>query len=222
MSDDPMKTGISASIEALMKPVNDIIARIAGPAADELGETFKDRVKVFRLKQQVKLFEKVKKILEDADIEPGPVAPKFLLPAVDAASLEDDEVLQDRWAALLANASIGSTIPPGAIEVLKQLSRDDATLLRKCFKFVTEDDPFGSEILVLNAPINNWRTENFDPQDKRESERRYTRSIGNVVRLGLLKELNVPSKAQYGMTRYAIEFLRACEPPRKLPYDPLI
>jgi hypothetical protein len=64
MGGDPIKEGITATIESLMRPVNDIIEKIAGPAAEELGQTFRDRVRVFRVKQQVKLFEKVKKILE--------------------------------------------------------------------------------------------------------------------------------------------------------------
>jgi hypothetical protein len=61
--------------------------------------------------------------------EPQPVEPKLLLPLAQAASLETNEALAEKWAALLANAAdptqrVGAH--PGYIQVLQQRSSDDA------------------------------------------------------------------------------------------------
>jgi hypothetical protein len=129
--------GIGKAVEKLMDPVTELVKRIAGPAADEIGLTLADSVKVYRAKRQLKLFEKMSGFVSDAGFVPNPVALKLLLPALDYASVEDDEDLHTAWAALLANASDPSE---GAIEVLpsfagvlRELSPRDAQFLKTLY-----------------------------------------------------------------------------------------
>ena len=44
---------VKAGVEAAMKPVVDVIDKIVGPAAEELGHTLQDTVRVFRLQRRV-------------------------------------------------------------------------------------------------------------------------------------------------------------------------
>jgi hypothetical protein len=54
-----------------------------------------------------------------------------LVPLLEGGSLEEDESMAERWAALLANATDPDApdVPPAFPDVLRQLSTDDARLL---------------------------------------------------------------------------------------------
>src|ERR1700755_3276467 len=94
---------VRAGVEAALKPFADMLEKIAGPAAEEFGLTLKDHVRVFRLKRQIRLFKRVEEMLAEAKMEPGRVPFKLLLPMIENASIEENNELQDRWAAMLAN-----------------------------------------------------------------------------------------------------------------------
>jgi len=85
--------------------VTDIFGKIAGPAAEELGLTLRDRVRLFRFERQVRLLGQFKGICEKAGIEPKAVRIPLLFDILDRATLEEDDNLQDLWANLLANAA---------------------------------------------------------------------------------------------------------------------
>jgi hypothetical protein len=73
------------------------MTQFVGPTAKHLGEQALERDK------QVE--SKATAYLAAVGREPQPVEPKILLPLVQAASLESDPTLADKWAALLANAA---------------------------------------------------------------------------------------------------------------------
>src|ERR1700716_4197817 len=114
----------------------DIVHKLAGPMADEVGLLIGDKVKVYRVRNWVHVFQKVKKILDKAKIPAGAVPPRILLPILDASSVENDETLQDLWAGLLASASEQSdSLSPSFVETLKQLTPAQAQTLNKWFDF---------------------------------------------------------------------------------------
>ena len=92
---------LKSGIESVMKPISDLIDEIAGPAAEELGLTLQDSVRVYRAKRELRLFQKTKEILDHFGSLPGRVPLKALLPIIEHGSIEEDDDLQDRWAALL-------------------------------------------------------------------------------------------------------------------------
>jgi Abortive infection alpha len=124
--------GIGKAVEKLMDPITDLVKRIAGPAADEVGLTLQDSVKVYRAKRQYKLFEKMNRIVTEAGFAPNPIALKLLLPALDYASVESDEELHTLWANLLANSSDPRqyvVVLPAFPNVLRELMPRDARFL---------------------------------------------------------------------------------------------
>lgn len=123
---------IKAGADALTKPLTDLIGKLAGPLAEEIGLTLGDAARVFRFRRAVGLLRKVKKITAEAGYEASEVRPKLLLPILEHASIEDDEGLHDRWAALLANAcnpEKAAAIRPSFPDILAQLSSKEVTLL---------------------------------------------------------------------------------------------
>ena len=104
MSDDGQ--GIAkAIISELLEPVKDVVEKVTGPCATEIGQYLGDKVRAYRVQNQLKLFRKVRATAVAEGIQLGPVAPRVLFPILEGASIEDDEDLQTRWAALLTNAS---------------------------------------------------------------------------------------------------------------------
>lgn len=162
-----------ASAEAAMQPFAELIQKIAGPAAEEIGLTFRDHVKFFRMKRQVRLMERTDEFIKKKGIEPHRVPLKMLATVVENATLEEDDSLQDMWAALLANAATTKEGPEFMLaEILRQLSPADAHLLRECFRE------------IVNGPIDR-------PADFFLYKRR-SRS-GKNTSLGMISSLTIRS-----------------------------
>src|ERR1017187_8506232 len=88
-----------------LQQVGDIIHRISGPLADEIGESMGVVARHYRFKLALKMYQKTERMLIDAGISPHAVPPRLFLPMIENASVQDDEDLHTRWAALLANAA---------------------------------------------------------------------------------------------------------------------
>src|SRR6266478_3162761 len=86
-------------------PLTPIIKAILGPAADELGQRFGDRVRLYRYGRSLEMLKKAEKMATEAGFTPKAVPIKLLFPLLEGASLEEDEDLHIMWAALLANAA---------------------------------------------------------------------------------------------------------------------
>jgi hypothetical protein len=148
---------VKAGVEAMMRPIADIVDKIAGPGAEELGLTVQDHIKVLRFKRQVRLFEQVKRICLEAGIEPRRVPLKLLAPIVEAASVEEDDDLQDIWARLLVSAADPATkntdAMPSYLSVLRELSSNDVKFLNAWYDtFMTfqSDDFIPSRAAITN------------------------------------------------------------------------
>ncbi|GAB3843659.1 hypothetical protein GCM10028822_00060 [Hymenobacter terrigena] len=122
ISEHPQATATVAGIYGIAKP---FLAKVLGPSTEELGEVGREYVKKWRTGNAAQTAAQASTMLDDAGIAPQPVAPKVLLPLLEAASLEDDEFLRTQWAALLANAATPHRkvpVEPGFVEILKQLT----------------------------------------------------------------------------------------------------
>jgi len=85
----------------------------------------------------IKVCEWATEMLNKVGIELGPVPLKVLKPILDGAALEEDEEIQELWAALLANAGGGAepgTVSPAYPAILRQLSPNDAKVMRALFE----------------------------------------------------------------------------------------
>ncbi|GAB3639144.1 hypothetical protein GCM10027422_47350 [Hymenobacter arcticus] len=122
----------TAAVAATYKAAKPFLAKVLGPAVEELGEIGRDYVKGWRAKNGSAVLAGADKLLAEAGREPQTVPLKVLLPLLDAASLEDEPTLAEKWAALLANAADPvqqAPVLPGFIEVLRQLTPEDARVL---------------------------------------------------------------------------------------------
>jgi hypothetical protein len=108
------------------------LGKFVGPAAEQLGKAAWERAQ--------QLGQQAHNLLTAVGREPQPVEPKLLVPLVQAAALETDESLADKWAALLANAADPArrvAVQPGFAGVLRELTPVEAQILERIYANVT-------------------------------------------------------------------------------------
>jgi hypothetical protein len=171
--------GASATIEEGKGLLN----KLLGPAFDEAGAIIGERMRVFRLQQQVELLRKTSRILDEAGITPKTIKMNVLFPLLDVAALEEDEDMRDRWASLLASAADpGNTAGSEAafIQILKELTPSDAKIL----------DVFYEQIERHQIPAGQWSEKGIVTQVLRElltlDAEPFNLAVDNLLRLRLL------------------------------------
>jgi hypothetical protein len=214
-----MADPLSGIAKQTLAPVGDVIKRIAGPLADEIGESLALLARPYRIALSVKMFQKTQRMLKESGLPAQPVPPRLFLPMLEAASIENDEDLHTKWSALLANAaSSPDKVHPSFIEILKQLTPDDARLLDKLYT-------------ATNANANKkYRLLN---QSLLEVDQ-YGIPFQNLMRLGLIQttyDLDGMKVALTGagapyvsgemnedrwLTEFAVSFIEACRPPKTI------
>lgn len=161
--------------------VEQFAAQITGTGRKEVGAWFADHIRLRRFKSQLKILAKAQKYAAEADFDPKVVKMNVLVPLLEAGSLEEDEAMADRWAALLANAAGNKSdspgVPPSFPEVLRQLAPKDAAILDAIFDVATRFPR--SEWVQRGAVVQQVR-DTFSLDD-------YSFAITkqNLVRLGL-------------------------------------
>ncbi|MGH9771263.1 MAG: Abi-alpha family protein [Candidatus Acidiferrales bacterium] len=126
----------AAAIEQAAKPFAGMIRALFGGAFEEIGGMLTDSFRARRLSRLLTLvLPKLKAQFEASGIPPASIPDNIWAPALEAATLTDDETLQEKWAALLLNANpnSGIAVKPSFVEILKQLSPLEACMLDKIF-----------------------------------------------------------------------------------------
>jgi hypothetical protein len=145
-------------VKNLLEPVKDLLQRLLGPAATEIGLGWGDSFRVWRLKRVVRLLEEVRQVASDARLDLKPVAPRLLFPILEAASLQDDADLHQRWVALLANAAstqLGNNMLPCFPDILRQLTSEEARFLDRAYDEGTRDfEKRHAEIIKENPGVS--------------------------------------------------------------------
>src|ERR1039458_7536916 len=160
--------------------IGDIMRRIAGPLADEIGESAGVVARYYRYKLAANMYQKTVGMLAKAGIDPHAVPPRLFLPMVENASMQDDEDLHTRWAALLANAAaLPDSVHPSFIEVLRQLTPRDAKLLDELYDFCKRK---------RDRTVQPWFAQiSYAESQRREAAGENPReSFDNLIRLGLI------------------------------------
>jgi hypothetical protein len=121
----------AASEPEFTPEARDFLDRVSGGARREVSAWIGDHFRVRRLNAQLKLLEKAERLLREAGREPREVKWNVLFPLLEHSSIEEDDEMANRWAALLATAAdpAGNDLPPAFPDVLHQLCREDAVML---------------------------------------------------------------------------------------------
>ena len=180
----------SSTAEKAMEMTKEFLGKLVGPTVDELGLTWADGMKVYRLKRQVANLAKVKAIVDEHKIDIKRVKLKVLVPYLDGIALEDDENIQDLWANLFTNyidasKNLNITLYPS---ILSQLSTEETKIL----KHMSENDN-----------LLDFSNDTFDESGE---------VISNLKRLGLIDTEVTPDEKKrleesFGGEKYEMNFL---------------
>jgi hypothetical protein len=186
---DPITTIVTTAVEHVsgaavavtaLKAARSFLAKVVGPAVEEVGEIGRDYIKGWRAKNGSQTLLGADKLLVEVGREPQAVPLKTLLPLLDAASLEEEVSMAARWASLLANAADPAQrvqVQPGFAEVLRQLTPTDARVLEIAADIKPINNPGGLPGFVQVTSLNK-RIEDVPATT-------LAISIGNLTRLGV-------------------------------------
>jgi hypothetical protein len=225
-----------------LENLTDIINKLAGPLASELGMMMGDKARVYRVQNWIKVQERIGEMLREANAEPHAIPPRQFLPMVEAASLEDDATLQELWAALIANAAtVDEQLPSAFITFMKELSPLEGGLLNRIWEVVNKkfDDTYDPayhdryrHALSPNCAVFDrarlleymtvFRLEQADYPQRLAPEPFFT-AFGNLIRLGILEAVGKEEQqdppafpiAQFQLTALGWWFINSCQPPAK-------
>ncbi|WP_237886119.1 Abi-alpha family protein [Pseudomonas sp. PGPR40] len=212
------------AIEAAREAGGFIAKYIAGPLEQGIG-IFEDRLKYMRWERQVRYMLKSQEFLRLAGLSaPTRAVPlKLAIPLMQGATLEEDDFLQDRWAALLvnaANADFRGEVRRSHTVILEQLTHLDAQILDALFALPFEQcqhDGIITAQLPTYARVTGEREQEF-PLPSEE----VVLSLSNLTRLGCIRPMMTWGGGEsYGRVNPTIAgkaFVEACSaptPPRR-------
>lgn len=130
MTQDVEIVGIQNNIKVELTGVEKFIAVIVPEFVKDVAGILSDQCRFLRLKNQVKILEKAERYCSEHGIKPQKTNLKFLVPLIENSSLEEDESMQNMWAALLVSAiTVPNDIQNGFIDILRQISAKEALIL---------------------------------------------------------------------------------------------
>lgn len=125
----------SSALEKGIDLAKDFLDKLVMPAVEETGLLLKDKVTLWKFKNQVQMLNKAKVYCEKNNISTKQISLKLLCPLLDYSGIEEDEILQDKWAILLSNMvdsdqNIENHVFP---YILSQLSTNEFLVLEKVY-----------------------------------------------------------------------------------------
>ncbi|WP_263770112.1 DUF4393 domain-containing protein [Propionivibrio soli] len=177
------------AIDAAREAGGFIATFIAGPIEQGIG-IFEDRLRYMRWERQIRLMQRAQDFLRAAGL-PAPTRPvplKLLIPIMQGASLEENDDLQDRWAALLvnaANANFHSEVRRSYAVILEQLTPLDAQILDVLYALPFEKSQHDG-ITTADLPVHARIKEEKELQFALPSDE-VVISLSNLARLGCLR-----------------------------------
>ncbi|WP_293691587.1 MULTISPECIES: Abi-alpha family protein [unclassified Spirosoma] len=120
----------------VLDKTEELMKTLFGPATKELGELFADKMRYRRLKNQINIFNKTVQLLEQNNLKPKELKIKTLVLLLEECSLEEDELLQEKWANLLANIATSpeNGLKPRLVKTLSSLNPLEAQILDFSFE----------------------------------------------------------------------------------------
>ncbi len=156
----------STAIEKGIDLAKDFLDKLIIPAVEETGLLLKDKVTLWKFKNQVRILNKAKDYCEKNNISPKTISLKLLCPLLDNAALEEEEELQDKWAILLSNLvdsdqNIENHVFP---YILGQISTNEFLFLEKVFNDKNE------RVTNLRQELEAFRKEKPELEKARQRE----------------------------------------------------
>ncbi len=219
MAEDLIGLGkIAEAAERATREMRELVQEFLSPIARESGEYFADRVRFARATRAKQALEIAKGQVTASGMEQKPIEPKILAPALEGASLEEDDDLTARWAGLIATAATTGETLPAFADILRQLTPEEARLLDFVYAMAKPHPVIDTAVGVERKALREVSA---------LDEEAFTVRLQNLSRLGLIVRSasgGFPTMAgdgwdtatDIGLTFMGRAFVRACRGPEKL------
>ena len=142
----------STVLEKGLDIAKDFIDKLIMPAVEESGLLVKDQITLWRFKRQITMVNKAQDYCKKHNISPKQISLKLLSPLLEYSSLEEDDVLLDKWAVLLGNLvdsdqNIENHVFP---YILSQISKNEFVIIESVTKAKRD------RIKKLNDDLDEW------------------------------------------------------------------
>lgn len=229
-NEDGSESGLSAGAIAAKTAISWFCKHILAEPLRELAGIATDTFRTWRLLNLARCVERVRDLTKHCEPERlRKVAPKLAVPLLEAAAMEDDEVLREHYAGLLASyADPDSTVEPtpAYAQVLAGMTALDLRVLKSLYKETQRpvSAPLGQPFIrgIAGTVTTDRDIARLHPSSTR---RRIEASLLNLARLGCVfvsgkpfgsvdRRLNMQDAHPvfYAVTEFAEDFLLACDP----------
>lgn len=176
-----------------------LFEKLFGKGMEEYGYLIQDKIKFRRFKNQLKILSRASELLERSPYKPKEISLKLLVPLVEFSSLEEEPVLQEKWARLIASVSIQEDKDLHAknyIDILNRLSINEAKILDYLFDLLLEAHPEWKEVFKKyyekTERIKFYTNDHkFDTSEVSQHfnfiEEQFSYYLENIMFLGLLR-----------------------------------
>lgn len=192
-----IEAGAKLGIE-LIKTTRDFArfcANLTGLTDDSIIGLINDKIQFFRYKRQLRIAEQYNKKSVKQGYEPLP--PKFLIPVIENASLEEEDNLQDLWINLLVNwtnREKKDSRKMAYVDILKKLSSRDIYFLNEIYGDVQNSNSMVTFFAEGRNPVTKKSYDDINVRNNYYKEGlffyEYCESIDNLIRLGCVRESN--------------------------------
>lgn len=199
-----MTTAITKGAKQIVAEARGFLSKLAGPAAEEAGLLFQDRVKLLRFQNQLKILQRAQQMLRNSGLTPSAVPFRTLAPILEGAALEDDPVLSEKWACLLANAGAKAD----------SLAKHPA--FPRILAEMTPGEAFFLDRLSHEGGKANWaKFREAIAQHFSISHEQVNGYYGNLFRLGVCQIIAGPvaKGSDIKLGAFGLLFMKACSPP---------
>jgi hypothetical protein len=218
--------------------------KVSDAIADDVAEFFQE-IGALRLRNWADTIRRASELVSAVDGKAHGISTRVLVPLLEHASIEEDEDLRERWAALLAHAAVATdaeAVPPVFAEILSQLTPRAAAVLEVINDTIplSEEKSYGGAVTwVICTRLADRLAEDIAAvaenlgDARAEYERRTTAAVDILVRQGIatvsvafeVKEQGImhggtvrvptPQGTEVRITELGKAFLVACSPPTR-------
>lgn len=130
----PVSEAVNLTVKKSLGGAEAFLQKVCSPALEELGLFFRDGVRVWRVRNAIRIIEKAEgKMALNGETCEIQAHPKVILAIIEQGSLNDDEELQDLWSGLFASSCAGGKNDDQNlifIDLLKKLTALEAKILK--------------------------------------------------------------------------------------------
>ena len=177
----------------------DLIRRLCGPAADEIGLMLRDHVRLWRMKNWVRLQKRALQFLEKEGLHSqSRLHPRLMFEIIEKGTLTEDDLLIDMWAGLLAASCTekgGDDSNLVFTDILARMTSFEAKLLQDvCLK---APEMYDEKTSFINAGTFLTEKSKLSPHDPE-----YLRVNGALYHLTSMGLFRIVPTAEAGVRRH--------------------